>query len=467
MNKYIFHENNNGKITILHSAIIELLEGKGFMNLAVNKTKWVLVRMEDNLISESSVAEATGVVRDYIKSLNKPEVYEAFARGMGSYVSPSKLNLLKSIDIVDDRDGMDSSVFYFKNGHAVIKREGIEFRPNSELEKPIWRNRVIGFDYEAITGPEKGQFERFCSIIAKKDKGRLRALKSLIGYCLHRNKLRGETKAIILYDENMGLDGKAHGGTGKTLLTQGISKCREVVAFDGRNIKSESWFKNQRIELTTDVMVYDDLARNIGLEGFYSILTTGVEVEKKGKQSFFIDFNESPKVMITSNYPVKGRNDSSDRRRRYEFEVANYFSDAHTPEDEFGNRFFGPHWSKNEWNLFYRFMMECVREYLIYGMVKAKPINLHLHKRAGTSNLKFARYFEDNALYNQWMDKSEFRERFQQEYPEFKETSTHQVTKWIDSIAEIENVESKHKSSNGKNLFILRKPENGKEDYGK
>ena len=167
MYKEIYVENN-GKIKILHSAIIDYLGYKGFMNLVLNGTKRVLVRMEDNLISESSVAEAVEVARDYIKSLNKPEVYEAFVRGMGSYISHTKLNLLKSITIVDDRDDLDTSVLYFRNGHVNVSKEGIEFKSNDVLEKPIWRNRVIDFDFKLLSNPEKAKVIR--------EQGRQRAL---------------------------------------------------------------------------------------------------------------------------------------------------------------------------------------------------------------------------------------------------------------------------------------------------
>ena len=88
-----------------------------------------------------------------------------------------------------------------------------------------------------------GQFEKFCYNIAGTNEIRFQALKTIIGYLLHRNKEVGEPKAIIFYDERMGQNNQAHGGTGKTLLSQALSKCREVEIFDGKEIKAGSWFK--------------------------------------------------------------------------------------------------------------------------------------------------------------------------------------------------------------------------------
>src|SRR5690606_32791578 len=59
----------------------------------------------------------------------------------------------------------------------------------------------------------------------------------------------------------------------------------------------------------------------------------------------------------------------SDRGRRCEFELINYYSDKFTPRDDFGNNLFDE-WSQEEWNRFYYFMMECVQFFLVNGLVE-------------------------------------------------------------------------------------------------
>lgn len=104
----------------------------------------------------------------------------------------------------------------------------------------------------------------------------------------------------------MCFDGQAHGGTGKTLITEAIGKMRELVGVDGKNIKTKSWFKNQRITKTTDVIRYDDVQRDFSLETLYSMITSGVSVEKKYQDEFHISPEDAPKIVISSNSPVKG-----------------------------------------------------------------------------------------------------------------------------------------------------------------
>ena len=81
---------------------------------------------------------------------------------------------------------------------------------------------------------------------------------------------------------------------------------------------------------------------------------------------------ESPKISITTNYTVKGEG-SSHLRRVFEVEMAGYFNDKNTPEDEFGHLLFSD-WNDEEWSKFDNFMLRCVQYYLNNGLVESKTI---------------------------------------------------------------------------------------------
>src|SRR5690606_26179153 len=258
----------------------------------------------------------------------------------------------------------------------------------------IWKNRLIGQQFNASKTSEKGQFETFCERITGDSPKRIEALKSILGYLLHRNKSVGEPKAVILYDENMGKNGQAHGGTGKTLLSFALKKCREGILFDGKDIKTGSFFKNQRIEVTSDLLIYDDLNENIRFDSFFSMVTSGIEIEKKRQQSFYLEHSKAPKILISSNYYVKGPGGSSDTRRRHEFNITNYYSSDFTPENEFGNRFFDEQWPQEEWNKFFFFMMNCVRLYLNNGLIKLDSDKLVRQKIVSSTSKNFYEFAE-------------------------------------------------------------------------
>ncbi|MBU2060731.1 MAG: hypothetical protein KKH44_02630, partial [Bacteroidetes bacterium] len=342
--KEIFWTENSAP-RILQVGLLNFLATAGYVKVNIGENNYVFAKMTNNRLSQATEGQMANEIRAHLIEEDKPEVLEIFVRGVGSYITSRKLDMLPTIANINDRDIRTGSRFYFKNSYCEIDKNGISQHDYSSLQNPIWEKRIIQNSFTFQSG--KGQFEEFFENITGKDTERALALKTILGYLLHRNKEVGEPKAIILYDEKMSENNYANGGTGKTLLSMALKKCREVEIFDAKEIKEGSWFKNQRVEITTDVLVFDDLKRHYSFEGFFPMITSGLEVERKREKAFYIDFSNSPKLLITSNYYVSGPGGSSDERRRHEFEISNHYNLEFTPEIEFGNRFFGSQWGEN------------------------------------------------------------------------------------------------------------------------
>lgn len=452
-----FWEYVEGKPRISHTGLIYFLEENGYLRLKFDEKNDVLVKIKNNRIIEATVGKIIHFIKTHLVKLKKNDVYEVFAKGIGSYISNTKLNLLTIKSLQSDRDEKFSSNFFYNNCYCNVSKEGIKVLGYDKLPIIIWENRVMPYDFKDLNDKAPGQFEKFIKNITKDDDERLQALKSIIGYLLHRNRDKGENIAVILYDEMMSLNNLANGGTGKTLLSQALNVFRDVETFDGKEIKNGSWFKNQRLNLTTDIIVYDDLNKEISLENFYSMITSGIEVEKKRKDAFYIPFEESPKILITSNYPVKGPGGSSDKRRRHEFEIANYYDADFTPEMEFGNRFFDKYWGEVEWLKFFRFMMECVQEYLKNGLLNAPEINLTKEKLINKTSDDFVEFSNEFLVINKWFDKREFKKSFEELYPNIEKKSEHIFHKWLVNYANTVEGNLKSKSTGGDYYFIIKK----------
>lgn len=438
----------NGKTKVVQTKLIEFLESEGFINVQIG-TITILARKQNNILSKSSTGEAIILLRDNLLSRDLKEEYEIFARGLTSYVSNKKLELLSVTEVIDDRDEKNLSTFYFENCYCEIAKDKIVIKDYKELNRPIWKSRIIKRNYNEPESVANGQFYCFCQRITGDKPDRLQALQCLLGYLLHRNKERGENKAGILYDEKMGVDGKANGRTGKSLLGEAISLCRDVEPFDGKSLKLESNFRNQRLTPTTDLLFFDDILKNTDFENFYSLLTKGVEVEKKGRQSFYIDQEKSPKVLMTSNHYVKGDGGDSDRARRFEFEISNYFSNDYIPEMEFGNRFFDNSWPEEEWNQFFSFMFSCVQEYFSYGLIEAPTINLPANKVADITCPEFLEFGEAYFTTDTRLDKRQLHSEFIGLYPKWKDLTTNQFTRWSHIYAHQWDYTYADKSSGG------------------
>lgn len=448
--------DENGKSIIIQSKFIDFLNESGFAKAEISKTDYVLVQVRDNLVREISDYIIVNYVQDYLKKIDEKDVLEAFSKGVSNYVSKAKLRLLNTEELVNDRDESDLSSFYFENICCQVGNSSITEKEYSEFSGKIWESRLIPHNFMLPLTLQKSQFEVFCHNLSGKDENRFIALKTNIGYLLHRFNNPGNARAVIFLDENISFDGTANGGTGKSLLLQGIGKCRELVVMDGKNLKGKSWFKNQRINRTTDIVFYDDVGKDFSLEELYSMITTGVVVEKKYKSEEYIMPEKSPKLCLSSNYVINGTGGNTDSRRRCEFEVSNHYNETFTPEDEFGNLFFQD-WDDAEWNLFYLFMMNCVMEYFKNGLIIVNPINLKQNKLINATSLEFVSFIETEVVeLNKWICKKATFELFILEYPHFKNLSPHQFTKWMKEYCRQSNLIYEPRKSGPKYEFYLK-----------
>lgn len=95
-------------------------------------------------------------------------------------------------------------------------------------------------------------------------------------------------------------------------------------------------------------------------------------MQPKGKQAFQIEFEESPKFLITTNWLVRyDENDASTNARFVEYKIKPYYNQTNTPVDEFGKLFFDD-WDSVEWNKFYSYIFRCVHLFLNRGLIKIK-----------------------------------------------------------------------------------------------
>jgi len=459
-NEVQFWTNENEKsVKIIQSKLIKNLNDAGYANLRINPTNYLLVKCLDNKISRTSEHEIVSQLNDTLRKNASEEVQEVFAKGVGNYISAKKLSLLETLEFKKDRDTKDGSDFFFQNAFCRVSKDDIEVLDYENLNFSIWENKINSRNFIMPNHGELGDFEIFCHNLTFNDAQRLKAFKTMIGFLLHRNKELGEPKAVILYDEKMGLNKQAHGGTGKTLIIKALALCRESVYVSGKELKMGSFFKNQRINITTDIVAYDDLKENVDFEEFYTMITSGIEVEKKGKQSFHIEYEDSPKLLLSSNHLIKGDGGNSDLRRRHEFEIANYYSKDFTPEMEFGKRFFSNDWGDDQWNKFYHFMMSCLKDYLEFGLIEADSINLKQTKIKSKSCAEFIEYVSDFIKINEWVDKRDSQRIFEEFYPHIGSISPHQFTKWTNDYAIDHGYNFKTKPTGGKYYFILESKE--------
>jgi hypothetical protein len=169
------------------------------------------------------------------------------------------------------------------------------------------------------------------------------------------------------------------------------------------------------------VLVFDDVKRHFNFEQLFSVITEGITIEYKGKDSIKLDVTESPKIIITTNYTIKG-DSASFNARKYEVEMSSYFNDKYTPIMQFGHELFND-WSEEQWAYFDAYMLECLRKYLCDGLIEMPVKNLDFRKMIDTIGNDFYQFFEGLER-NEFKRVKELYDDFIMQYPERKKDIT-------------------------------------------
>ena len=342
-----------------------------------NSTIYRLIRIKDGFVEESSTEQIKRFIKDYIDRLpdsfdggvTPQDLLEHIYKGASILFSDAFFEFFDRAEIQFLSDSKELSYIPFKNGVVCISKDSIELKTYGQLNKYVWKTQVI--DHHIYVNQDNGslddiEYYRFISRISGDEQERIMYAITLIGYLLHNYKDPSRPFSVILAEETE--NESAGGGTGKGIFVKALGHLSNLVRVDGKNFKVDKNFAFQRVDLDTKILAIEDTRRNVDFEGFYSIITEGITVEKKNKDELFIPYKDSPKVMFTTNYTIPNMGNHAKRRQKV-FEFSSYFGLGRTPEDEFGKKLFDD-WDKDEWNRFFNLMFTSVQIYLESGVLE-------------------------------------------------------------------------------------------------
>lgn len=369
--------SDSGKLSINFSRLIDFLYYNGGFSLYYydkSSTIFRIVRSADGFVEEVSTEHIKKFLKGYIESLpdtfdggvTQEDLKELILRGSGTYFSTGLLEFLNRSDFKFLKDLPHYSFIPFQNGVVQITKDSIELLPYKKVDKVIWKSQVIEFDIliEKEIDFNLIEYYKFLKCICHENDEKFNYVITLIGYLLHQHKDPTRPYSVILAEETE--NENKGGGTGKGIFVKALSKIIQVERIDGKNFKLDKSFAFQRVGLDTNIISIEDVRKNIDFEGFYSIITEGVTVEKKNKDELFIPYEDSPKIVFTTNYTVPSIGNHGKRRQKV-FEFSDFFSANKTPEDYFGHKLFDD-WDRDEWNRFYNLMFYCIKKYLTEGI---------------------------------------------------------------------------------------------------
>jgi len=374
--KRFWTKSDKGVINIVHYLFREFLEDSGFFKYCPEGAKsFVFVKVTNNLIDHTNEAEIKDHVLDYLENkVEDLEVYNFFA-DKTRFFREDFLSLLSPVNAFFISDDKHTAYLYYKNCAVKVTKKAVTTIDYIDLDGFVWKDHVIDRDFKSceITDCD---FQKFISNVCGSDDKRIKSMESTIGYLLHAFKNLSYSPAVILNDEV--ISDNPEGGTGKGIFMNALSQMKKVVTIDGKGFTFEKSFAYQLVSADTQVLVFDDVRKHFDFERLFSVVTEGLTLEKKNKDAIKIPFSKSPKIAITTNYAIKGKG-SSFERRKWELEFKQHYSSEHTPLDEFGRLLFGD-WNDDEWCVFDNYMIRNLSSFLSTGLVKSEFVNLKIRK---------------------------------------------------------------------------------------
>lgn len=413
---WYFEENSKGEIKTKIDALKYkfFLERNGFKKYFPEGSQtptWV--RIQSNRVSETSVEKIKDFVLDYLLEAKEFSVW-SYCASFHNIFSENFLLMLESIDLMMLRDEKEKSYIAYKNGILEVTKDNINLIDYIDVDGYIWERHIIQREFKKVDNKDN-DYKRFINNISNNNP---EPIESVIGYLMSTYKNKMNNRAVILNDEV--ISDNPEGGTGKGLFIQGIRNMRQVSILDGKTFDDKKSFPYQTISQDTQVLVFDDVKKNWDFESKFSIVTEGITLERKNKDAIKLSVEDSPKMVVSTNYAIKGSGNSHDRRR-HEIEVSQYYGRDLTPYDEFGRQVFDD-WNESDFLAFDNYMVDCLVLYLNKGLIKQDSKNLSMRKFIAETNMEFYQWAtstENNLPENRRLYKNELYQDFISNYPDY------------------------------------------------
>lgn len=362
------------------------------------------------------------------------------------------LSMIKTQEIKTLKDTKEECYLFYKNCIVKVTKEGYEVISYSDIDVGVWKDQVIDRDFVPVDH-HASEYRSFIWHISGHNEEKYEAFQTVIGYLLHSFKNNSNNKAIIFNDEV--ISDTPNGRSGKGLFWNALKKIKKVQSLDGKTFDFNKSFPYQSVSTDCQVLVFDDVKKSFNFENLFSIITEGISIEYKGKDSIKLDVTESPKIIITTNYTIKG-DSASFNARKYEVEMSSYFSDKHTPMMEFGHELFND-WDAEEWGRFDSFMVQCIIKFLKSGLKEMPLVNLDFRKMLDEVGQEMYNFFEGISLGEDHNVKEVYL-RLMDSYPELKKRNVSQnlMTKRLKRYCQYKDLEFKLNYSGGIGIFEMK-----------
>jgi hypothetical protein len=441
----------NKKIGINPMKYKLFLERNGFKKYFqsdAQKATWIYI--SSNKVIETSTEKIKDFVLNYLTERSEIDVWN-YCASFQNLFSEGYLSMIDSVDLLMLKDTKFKSFIAFENGILEVTKDIVKLIDYIDVDGYVWKSQIIQRDFIILDNLEN-EYKTFINNISSNEPI---AIECVIGYLLSTYKNKMNNKAIILNDEV--ISENPEGGTGKGLFVQGLKQIRNISILDGKSFDDKKSFPYQTVSPETQVLVFDDVKKNFDFESKFSLVTEGITLERKNKDAIKLKVEESPKMILSTNYAIKGEGNSHDRRR-HEIEFAQFYGKALTPYDDFNRQLFDD-WDDLDFQRFDNYMVYCLQSFLKMGLVPQNAKNIKMRKFIAETSMEFLEWVKDkeNVMHNDRLEKSVYFTNFTNDYQDYKKWLTNKKFNiWVQKYCNFIGAEYLEGNTNGMRWFTIK-----------
>ena len=369
--------DDTGKVTTSRTMYADFFIQEKFKRISTPDDKIQLLVDTNNVVDLFN--HRTNIVSFLESNINEcgadfDAVRETIAKECNSIIYQS-YTLIPPVELVYYSDTKTSFGLPFKNGffYSDADDENINSKDYNDVKGFFAPHKIQSREFKYTD--DVGMFEQFLTRVAI---GREvpntadtvlinKEFQKMFGYLCHTYKSQTNSPSIILTDEDAN-DENRNGGRGKTIVTKAISEVLTTMLKGGNEFDSSYTHVFADLEKKHKVYIIDDVPAGFRYDDLYTNILGGISCQRKGLKAELIEFEHSPKFVITTNWVVRyDEKNTSTNRRFLEFKFSDYYNQNHTPKDDFGCTFFED-WNADEWSKFYSFVFRCVKIFLADGL---------------------------------------------------------------------------------------------------
>ncbi|MWW24035.1 hypothetical protein [Algibacter lectus] len=426
------------------------LKNKGYRNY-----KGQTLKIKENIATVKKSNDIFNEVLKEIKTENNDLLTDAFYKQGETILIKNKAVIggFPETTLTLYRDIKRKGILFFINGFVVITANEISFYEYSELTKIIpnnfiYKENIINGYWNEKSISKDSQFYKFLTLITDNQE-HLESLLSALGFLTNTHKDESNAKCVVVSDANSQETNSSQGRGGKNIAINGVKELRNIVTINGRQCDLKEKFVFQQIKENTEIVLLNDVKPNFDFEDLYPVIDGTIPIERKYADVKEVDYEHSPKFIVTTNRPIKSDSGSS-RDRQHLIIINNYFNEHHKPIHVFKNNFFGKNWSKEEYSKFYKVMAECMQLFLKNGLTKYINPKLKTELLINSTSNKFVEVIDSLIELDKWYLLSEVANR-----TEVKDSRT--TSKYLELYANTNGLEmTKEKRTGNKTYFLLK-----------